>query len=166
MTLLQDLHWIEIFVALAFMPEADTMIPAIVTRRDTWSDLRSRMFVGFALEVTKICISSTFWWISEFGFTSSAASSRAASSKILKCSVGSFLRPSANTSLYPAKSSILTSKKNWCAKQFLIKVSLWVSYIKISFRIWVFLKLINDLPIFERKVFFSVCSQKLFVLHF
>lgn len=37
-TFLQDRHCIEILVALAFIPDADTIIPGIFTRRETVSD--------------------------------------------------------------------------------------------------------------------------------
>lgn len=36
--LLQERHWIEIFVALALIPEALTIMPGILTRRETTSD--------------------------------------------------------------------------------------------------------------------------------
>lgn len=37
-TFLQERHWIEIFVALALIPEADTIIPGIFTKWETCSD--------------------------------------------------------------------------------------------------------------------------------
>lgn len=37
-TLLHDRHWMEILVAFALIPETLTMIPGILTRRDTTSD--------------------------------------------------------------------------------------------------------------------------------
>ena len=41
-TVLQLLHWMEMRVALALMPEADTTMPGILTRRETTSALSSR----------------------------------------------------------------------------------------------------------------------------
>lgn len=38
MMLRHDRHWIEIFVALALIPDADITMPGIFTRRETVSD--------------------------------------------------------------------------------------------------------------------------------
>lgn len=37
-TSLHERHWIDMVVALALIPDADTIIPAIFTKRDTLSD--------------------------------------------------------------------------------------------------------------------------------
>lgn len=39
--LLQDLHWIEIFVALALIPDALITIPGILTKCETTSDWKN-----------------------------------------------------------------------------------------------------------------------------
>jgi hypothetical protein len=54
MVLLHDRHWMEIRVVFALIPEAEMMTPEIFTRRETMSDLRSRMFVGLALDAITI----------------------------------------------------------------------------------------------------------------
>lgn len=37
-TFRQERHWIDIFVAFALIPDAETIIPGIFTSRDTVSD--------------------------------------------------------------------------------------------------------------------------------
>lgn len=51
MMLRQDLHWIEILVALALMPDADITIPGIFTRRDTVSDWKNNNKQIFTLKI-------------------------------------------------------------------------------------------------------------------
>ena len=47
-TVLQDLHWIDIWVAFALIPLAATTIPGILTKRDTRSDPSPRTDIGSA----------------------------------------------------------------------------------------------------------------------